>query len=52
MNPEKAPGPNIIPLQLLKKLANQICKPLIDIVQKSIQEEFIPDDWRKANIVP
>ena len=52
MRENAASGPDEIPPILLKMLRDEIAVPLTILFQKSIDAGQIPDDWRKANVVP
>jgi len=48
----KAPGDDgLVPL-FLKKVASEICYPLADIFNSSLEEGVVPLDWRIANVTP
>ena len=47
-----SPGPDGISPRLLKELAREIAGPLSKIFQKSLQEGFVPADWKFANVTP
>ena len=48
----KAPGPDCIPPLLLTENAEALALPLAILFRKSLREGRIPDDWRKANVIP
>jgi len=48
---DKATGPDDISPRVLKETKEEICEPLT-ILQRSIDEGSVPDDWRNANITP
>ena len=48
----KSPGPNGLHPLALKEAAAQLCMPLSMLFRRSLDEEFLPDDWKRANIVP
>ena len=48
----KAPGPDGITSTMLKHTAAQVAFPLSLIFNISLDEGKIPDDWKKANVVP
>ena len=52
INENKATGPDEIPGRLLKTCANEICDVLTLMYQSSLDQGCIPNDWKKANIVP
>ena len=37
---------------LLKKLLNSLCLPFSLIFQKSFNNSDLPDDWKRASVVP
>jgi len=45
-------GPDNIPPMLIKKLCSSLCKPLSLLFNQFISVGFVPDDWRKAVVVP
>ena len=52
LKPGKACGPDQIPVRVMKEAAPEIAPALACIFQQSIDENELPDDWLKANIVP
>ena len=52
LNLNKSPGPDQIPKQLLKCLAEDIAPYLVIIYQKSLHLGEVPTDWKVANITP
>lgn len=50
--PFKATGPDDIPAFILKHSAESLAPYLTRMYQVSLDQGQIPDDWRKANIVP
>uniref|UniRef100_A0A8C5MJL4 Reverse transcriptase domain-containing protein n=1 Tax=Leptobrachium leishanense TaxID=445787 RepID=A0A8C5MJL4_9ANUR len=48
----KAPGPDGIHTQVLRELCVEICKPLFLIFRDSFLSGIVPEDWRKADVVP
>ena len=48
----KAPGPDGITFTMLKHTAAQVAFPLALIFNISLTEGKIPDDWKRANVVP
>jgi len=49
---DKAAGPDELSPRVLKEIMEEISEPLTIILQRSIDEGPIPDDWRNANISP
>lgn len=52
LNPNKASGPDNIPIKIMKQTSKQTAPILTTIFQKSMDTGNIPSDWLKANIVP
>ena len=52
LNPNKASGPDSINARILKECCNELADILTVIFNKSLQTGHVPDDWRKANVVP
>ena len=50
VNPNKASGPDSIPARILKELADEIAPLLTTIFNKSLEQDEVPTDWRKANV--
>ena len=48
----KASGPDNTPSRLLKETASLMAPLLTLIFQASIQQGTVPDEWKKANVVP
>jgi hypothetical protein len=49
---DSAAGPDGIGPLLLKKLADTVAAPLAKIMQASLNDGTVPDDWRNANVTP
>ena len=49
-NPRKATGQNSIPARMLKDYAAELAPILTLIVNTSLQEGTVPEDWRHANV--
>ena len=45
-------GPDGISNILLKKLFEELCKPLSILFQISFNKKVIPDEWRMADVIP
>ena len=45
-------GPYGISNILLKKLSEELCKPLSILFQISFNQKVIPDEWRMADVIP
>lgn len=52
LQPDKSAGPDGIHPLLLRNVAEQISRPLTILYNKSINSGEVPEDWRKANIIP
>ena len=52
LNPYKAAGPDTIPTFILKTAAEELAPALTKIFQKILNSGTVPENWRKANIVP
>ena len=52
LNPFKATGPDEIPSFILKNTADSLSPYLTHLYQYSFDTGTVPDDWKKANIVP
>ena len=48
----KASGPDGVPARVLKHCADSVAPVLQKIFQTSIDNKYLPQDWRKANITP
>nr|VZH90260.1 unnamed protein product [Spirometra erinaceieuropaei] len=46
LKPAKSPGPDRIPALALRELANELCKPLSAIFQKSFEDGELPEEWK------
>ena len=52
LRPDKAAGPDNIPPKLLHELSDELCHPLSAILQKSLDEGVVANDWKLANVCP
>ena len=52
LKPFTASGPDDIPTQLLKEVADEISPAVTLLFQASINQGRVPAQWKKANIVP
>ena len=50
LNVNKSCGPDEIHPKMLKELADFISVPITILLNKTIQDGEIPDDWKKANV--
>ena len=48
----KAPGPDGIPSEIIKPLAEVIAEPLATLFNQSLEEGCLPEEWRVAQVVP
>ena len=48
----KATGPDNIPAWVLKDHTNILAAPLTAIVNSSLREGVIPNEWKMANVIP
>ncbi|CAM5111046.1 unnamed protein product [Natator depressus] len=52
LDEHKSMGPNALHPRVLKELADVIAEPLAFIFENSWRSGEVPDDWKKANVVP
>ena len=52
LKPNKSEGPDGICARILKECEREIAIPLASIFSKSLRETKIPQDWKRAHIVP
>jgi hypothetical protein len=48
----KSPGIDGIPAWILKDFAYILCRPLCAIFNSTLQEGYIPTQWKEAYITP
>ena len=48
----KACGPDDISARILKEAASELALPLYIIFKRSLSSGEIPDDWKRANVIP
>ena len=48
----KAPGPDNLPNRLLKEFAFELSDPVCSIINASLQQGVVPEQWKRATIVP
>jgi len=49
---DKSPGVDDMSPRILMHVQEEICSPLVILFTKSLEEGCVPDDWKRANIVP
>ena len=52
LNPNKSSGPDGLHPRILSELSEIISKPLSLIMQKSLDEGILPQDWKDAHVCP
>ena len=52
LKPSKSPGEDNISNDILRNVAKSIATPLTILFNKSMNEETVPLDWKKANVIP
>ena len=52
LDADKAQGSDEILPCLLKEIGHQVSGPLSLVFNKSLQESYVPDDWKTAQISP
>ena len=52
LKPDKSSGPDNVHPMLLPEAATELTKPLTILFQKSLSEGELPENWKKANIIP
>ena len=52
LDAQKAGGPDNIPTRFLKEFSSELTPCLTILFQGSLEQGIIPDDWRKAFVVP
>jgi hypothetical protein len=52
LNPNKSAGPDQIPSKVLKEAGEELARPLTEIFNKSLEEQIVPEEWKKAQITP
>ena len=48
----KAMGPDGVPGWILRECKDQLIQPIWEVITISIEERRIPQEWKRANIVP
>ena len=52
MKENKSPGVDGIAPKILKETVEQMCTSLAHVFNLSLQEGFVPLEWKEANIIP
>ena len=52
LNPQKASGPDELPIRLLRETSEQITPSLTLVFQASLHQGPTPSDWNKATVTP
>ena len=52
LDPNKARGHDEISIRMIKLCATSIAKPLSILFRSSLENQYFPKEWKKANIVP
>ena len=47
-----APGPDGVPVEVLKLFCDQLLEPLENIYLKSIEDSIFPEIWKTAFVIP
>ena len=50
LNTKKAQGPDLIPPRVLQEISKEIAKPLGILLNKSLQEGKVPEEWKYAKV--
>ena len=48
----KSAGPDGLHPRVLKEAAAQLCVPLTILFKRSLDEGLLPEDWKRANVIP
>ena len=52
LDPNKAPGHDVMSIRMIKLCATSISKPLHILFRNCLENESFPNEWKKASIVP
>ena len=52
LNCSKSVGPDQLHPRMLKELIEYITLPIFIIMSKSLEENYVPEDWKLANVSP
>ena len=52
MDVRKAMGPDGVPGWTLRECEDQLIQPIWEVIISSIEEGRVPQEWKRANIVP
>ena len=48
----KSAGPDGLYPRVLREAAAQLCVPLTILFKRSLDESLLPEDWKRANMIP
>ena len=48
----KSAGPDGLHPRVLREAAAQLCVPLTILFKRSLDEGLLPEDWKRANVIP
>ena len=52
LNPSKSTGTDNIPARFVKDAASVLTKPIVHIINLSIEQNVVPNDLKNARVVP
>ena len=52
MSINKSCGPDEIPARIIKELVSSLVKPITLLLNKSVEQQHLPIDWRRAYVIP
>ena len=52
LDPSKTPGPDGYHPRILKECAEPLCRPLLILFNKSIDDKSLPSQWKVGHITP
>ena len=52
LKPGKSCGPDGLHPRILKELSRELAEPLANLFQQSLDQGYLPSDWKSANICP
>ena len=50
--PTASPGPDAVHPKVLRELAAPLCRPLADLINHSLTDDQVPDEWKLGQVVP